>query len=193
MIGASRTVFAALVVATLALAGATSADGQGAALADDSFSLVDHRGRLVSDGDFRGTFLLVAFGYTFCPDVCPTTLQTVALAMDELGEAAEHVQPLFITVDPDRDTPEVLAEYVAAFHPRILGLSGTADQVSQVAAAYSVEYAKLETGDENYLMSHSAYIDLMAPDGSYLTSFPFFSPPAQIAEIIREQIDSLNF
>lgn len=94
------------------------------------FSLVDHAGRRVSDADYRGRFLLVFFGYTFCPDVCPTELQVIATALRALGKAAARVQPIFITLDPERDSGEVLARYVRHIHPRLLGLSGTPEQIA---------------------------------------------------------------
>ena len=95
------------------------------------FALTDHTGKKVTDEDYRGKFMLIAFGYTYCPDVCPTGLQTMSVVMDLLGEQADWVQPIFITIDPERDTPEVMKEYVAAFHPSLIGLTGTPQQIAQ--------------------------------------------------------------
>ena len=134
-----------------------------------AFSLVDHKGRSVSDADFRGRFMLIYFGYTSCPDVCPTGLQVMSRAMDVLGEAGDKVQPLFITFDPDRDTPEVMADYVGNFHPRILGLSGTKEQTLAAANAYdadvSATYAAYDPTGMGYSMNHSAFTYLSGPDG----------------------------
>ena len=95
------------------------------------FALTDHTGKKVTDEDYRGKFMLIAFGYTYCPDVCPTGLQAMSVAMDSLGEQADWVQPIFITIDPERDTPEVMKEYVAAFHPSLIGLTGTPQQIAE--------------------------------------------------------------
>ncbi len=156
------------------------------------FELVTHTGRTVTDADFRGKYLLVFFGYTFCPDVCPTTLRDVADTLDALGPLANAVQPLFITVDPARDTPQVLAEYVTAFDPRLIGLTGTRDQIARVTQVYRVYYAKATentgTDPNSYLMDHSAFTYLMGPDGAYVTLFPYGTGPEKMAETIRKII-----
>ena len=110
------------------------------------FTLEDGSGQPVTDRDFRGKFMLVYFGYTFCPDVCPTTLKAVADAMDKLGPDAAKVRPVFITVDPRRDTPPVVKKYAAAFGPEITGLTGTPEEIAQVAKEYRVYYAEHRTG-----------------------------------------------
>jgi protein SCO1/2 len=154
------------------------------------FTLVAHTGRTVSDSDFLGKYLLVDFGYTYCPDVCPTILHDISAALDELGPDTAAVQPLFITVDPQRDTVEVLADYVAAFHPRLIGLTGTDEQVAQAAKAYRVYFAKAAPAQENepYLMDHSTFIYLMGPDGQYLTTFNHTTSPQKMALTIKEII-----
>jgi len=164
-----------------------SSAGTGAVEIGGPFTLVSHTGRTVSDADFRGSYLLVYFGYTYCPDVCPTTLRDIGLALDALGADAERVQPLFITIDPERDTVAVLADYVGAFHPRLIGLTGTAEQVARAAKAYGVFYAKVESKDksEPYFMNHSAFTYLMGPDGRYLTVFPYGTKPKAMAAAIR--------
>ena len=154
------------------------------------FELVDHTGKTVSDADFRGKHMLVFFGYTYCPDVCPTTLHTIALALDELGEDAEAVQPLFISVDLARDTPEVLADYVSAFHPRIIGLTGTREQVAKAANAYGASYARVAPvgqSDDNF-MNHSILVYLMGPDGELLALFLPDTDPKDLAEAIRTSL-----
>lgn len=140
------------------------------------FTLIGADGKPVSDTDFRGKWLLIFFGYTHCPDVCPTSLGTMALIIDELGDDASALQPLFISVDPGRDTPEIVTEYVAAFHPRIIGLSGSEEQVAAAARSHRAYYAKVPPSDDagsadEYAVDHSAHLYLMDPDGVYATVF----------------------
>ncbi len=151
------------------------------------FTLTTHDGRVVTDQDFVGKYKLVFFGYTFCPDICPTELQTIAQAMDLMGDSGADVQPLFITIDPERDTPPVLADYVKLFHPSIIGLTGTAEQIAAVAKAYRVYYARSqgEPDPTQYLMDHSTFAYLLAPDGSFVTVFAKGSTPEQMVEAIN--------
>lgn len=149
------------------------------------FELTAHTGEAVTDKSFGDKYLLIFFGYTFCPDVCPTTLNDVAVALDSIGMRADLVQPLFITVDPARDTPEVLADYVTAFYPSILGLTGTPEQIAQVAKAYRAYYAKADPKTEDtefYLMDHSVMLYLMSPEGQLLTLFSHTASPEDIAK-----------
>ena len=134
------------------------------------FTLEDGGGKQVTDRDFRGKYMLVYFGYTYCPDVCPTTLTAVADAMDKLGPASSRIQPLFITVDPRRDTPPVVKQYAAAFGPSIEGLTGTPEEIAQVAKEYRVYYAEHRTGPgpNDYSMDHSSVLYLMSPDGVFV-------------------------
>lgn len=134
------------------------------------FTLRDGNGQAVTDKDFRGKYMLVYFGYTFCPDVCPTTLNAVADAMDKLGPAASSIQPLFITVDPKRDTPAVVKQYAAAFGPKIEGLTGTPEEIAEVAKEYRVYYAehRTGTGPNDYSMDHSSVLYLMGPNGDFV-------------------------
>jgi protein SCO1/2 len=137
------------------------------------FALVDHMGHQRTDTDFRGKLMLVYFGFTHCPDVCPTDLQAMGLALDKLGPLGDAVQPLFITLDPERDTPANLADYVAMFHPRMVGLSGDAQTIRAAAGAYRVYYAKVEIGGgSDYTIDHSGFVYLMDRDGRYLGFFP---------------------
>ncbi len=133
------------------------------------FTLVDGAGKSVTDQAFRGKYMLVYFGYTFCPDVCPTTLSDVAQAIDKLGRAADKLQPLFITVDPGRDTPDVVRQYTAAFSPRLQGLTGSAAQIATVAKEYRVYYAPHKTGPNpgDYSMDHSSILYVMDPSGRF--------------------------
>ena len=144
--------------------------GTGAPTIGGPFTLEDGNGKTVTDLVFRGKYMLVYFGYTFCPDVCPTTLNSVADAMDKLGPKAAKVQPLFITVDPERDKPDVVKQYTAAFAPQLVGLTGTPEQIAAVARAYRVYYAKHATGPgpNDYSMDHSSILYLMGPDGRFI-------------------------
>lgn len=137
------------------------------------FALVAHTGEAVTDEAYTGKFRLMFFGFTYCPDICPTELQVMATALDRLDPAvAAKVQPLFVSIDPARDTPAAMAEYVAQFHPAIVGLTGTAEQVDAVAKTFRVYYAKAPGGDaESYLMDHTTYTYLMGPKGEFLTVF----------------------
>lgn len=159
------------------------------------FSLVDQKGNPVTDKDFRGSWRLEFFGYTHCPDVCPTTLAVIGLVMDALGDDAAKVRPLFITVDPARDTPEVMAQFVSAFDSRIFGLTGSPEQIKAAAQSHHAYYAKApaEEGgqitDSDYAMDHSAYLYLMDPDGVYADVFSPTDTPEEIAARIRDLIN----
>jgi len=150
------------------------------------FVLTDQDGKTVRDQDFRGKYLLVYFGYTYCPDLCPTGLQGIAHVLDQLGADAKKVQTIFITVDPARDTPAKLKEYVASFHPGILGLTGTPEQIASVARAYQVYYARGEdVEDGQYIVDHSTLIYVMDPQGKFVTSFPDDADPPGMTEALR--------
>jgi cytochrome oxidase Cu insertion factor (SCO1/SenC/PrrC family) len=152
------------------------------------FALIDHTGKPRTEQAFKGKLLLVYFGFTYCPDICPTDLQAIGLAIDQLGEAGDKVQPLFITVDPERDTPAHLAEYVSLFHPRLIGLTGDAAEIRKAAGAYKVYYAKVanEAGTD-YTVDHTAFVYLMDADGKYLGFFPPGTTPERIAKAIRQR------
>lgn len=152
------------------------------------FELVDHTGRTRTERDFRGKLLLVYFGFSSCPDICPTDLQAIGLALDRLGGDADGIQPLFVTVDPERDTPEHLADYVPLFHPRLVGLTGSAEAIRKAADAYKVYYAKVPLGEGDYTVDHTAFIYLMDRDGSYLGFFPPGTSAERMVEIIRPRL-----
>lgn len=187
-----------LVLATANAAYAqTPAEPSAAQLMDDvmwgrdvggPFALIDHNGVPRTDADFRGKLLLVYFGFTYCPDICPTDLQTIGLALDKLGPASDSVQPLFITLDPQRDTPEQLAQYVPAFHPRLIGLSGDTAAIKQAASAYKVYYAKAPTSDGDYTIDHSAFIFIVGRDGRYLGFLPPGTSPDRLAAIVQPHL-----
>ena len=150
----------------------------GQALIGGPFTLTDHTGKRVTDQDFRGRTTLVLFGFTFCPDVCPSALQVVSAALDKLGPKAEAITPILITLDPSRDTPAQLASYVQSFHPRLIGLTGTQAEIDAVAKAYRV-YAKRVDDPKStagYTIDHSTFIYVMGPDGAYVTHFTHATP-----------------
>ena len=150
-----------------------------------AFTLTDGDGRTVTDQTYRGKWLLVYFGFTFCPDACPTGLNNITGALKLLGSDAEKFQPLFITVDPARDTPAAMKAYAAAFDPRIVGLTGTPEQIDAVARTYRVYYKRVGEGDD-YTMDHSVAIYVMDPDGKYSTVLRHTQAPAEIAAALKE-------
>jgi protein SCO1/2 len=154
------------------------------------FELVDQTGKTRSDRDFRGSLMLVYFGFTYCPDVCPTDLMAIGQALELLGPDASNVQPIFITVDPARDTAQHLAEYVPMFHPRLIGLTGADDEIRKVADAYKVYYARvaLSKDADDYTIDHTSFIYLMDRDGKYLGFFPPGTSAERMVEIIRPRL-----
>jgi protein SCO1/2 len=156
----------------------------GRALVGGPFTLVDHTGKTVTDKDFRGRYTLIYFGFTHCPDVCPSALQVVAAALDKLGAKAEQVVPIFITVDPERDTPEQLASYVPSFHPRLIGLTGTVEQIAAATKAYRVYAKKVEDpkSSAGFTYDHTSLIYLMDREGAYVAHFTHATSVDRIAE-----------
>jgi protein SCO1/2 len=152
------------------------------------FALTNQDGRRMTDQDFRGKYMLVTFGYTSCPDVCPAELQTIANALDQLGDKAERINPVFITIDPERDTVPQMVDYVKNFHQRFIGLTGTPEEIKQAARAYRVFYAKAEQKNSalGYLMDHSAFIYLMNPQGEYVTHFSYSTPAEKIVAAVEK-------
>ena len=163
------------------------------------FSLTDHTGRIVTDQDFRGSYLLIFFGYTHCPDICPTALTIIGTVMTQLGSRSKKVQPLFITLDPGRDTYQVLAKYVPYFHPRLIGLTGSEDQIETVSKTYFVRSQKYipettpnkntKDTDANYLLDHTAASYLLGTTGTGLALFHHGTPPEEIVKTIRHFIE----
>jgi len=161
---------------------------------EGKFSLIDHNGRPVTQDDFRGKYTLVFFGYTYCPDVCPTTLQDIGLIMDELGDDAKKIVPLFVTVDPERDTVEVMKDFVSNFHPSIVGLTGDIKAAAAAAKSFRAYYAKVVPDKDEpdaYLMSHSARLFLMGPDTKPITFFQYGETVMNIVKKIRETAPDL--
>jgi protein SCO1/2 len=150
------------------------------------FELVDHTGETVTREDFAGRFLMIYFGYTYCPDVCPTELYEMVTAFDMLGADGEAVQPVFVSVDPERDTVERIADYVALYHPELIGLTGSEEQIEDVAEGYRVFYRRVESPEfSNYLMDHSSQIYFVGPDGQMLDMFSPTMEPEEMAERVR--------
>jgi cytochrome oxidase Cu insertion factor (SCO1/SenC/PrrC family) len=156
----------------------------GQALVGGPFSLTDHNGRRVTEKDFLGKPMLVFFGFTFCPDICPSGLQVIAAAIDKLGPKAERIVPLFITIDPERDTPEQLKSYLASFHPRLVGLSGTVAEITDVAKKYRVYFKKVkdEKSSADYTMDHSTIVYLMDAKGKFVAHFSHSTSADKLAE-----------
>ena len=154
------------------------------------FSLIAPDGSTVTERTYRGKTMLVYFGYTYCPDACPTTLNSISEALSELGPLADHVSVLFITIDPERDTREVLANYVKSFDRHIVGLTGTAAQVAAAANAYGVYYAryKVEGAPDGYLMDHTSIVFVMDEEGRFVATFTQETPAAQMADRLRKLI-----
>lgn len=154
------------------------------------FSLIDQNGKEVTDRDFRGRYMLVFFGFTHCPDICPTELQVMSTALEALGPKAEKVVPIFITLDPERDTPEVVDNYVKNFGANFVGLTGSPEAIAQAAKAYRVAFSKFEykgkDGNYGYSVDHSAFVYLMGPDGELKEIFNYGTP----AEKISKTLDS---
>lgn len=154
------------------------------------FALQDGNGQTHTMADFRGKFTLVFFGFTNCPDVCPTTMSEVAQVMDDLDADADRVQPLFISIDPERDRRQGLTEYVAAFHPAILGLSGDDAATKDAANSFKIYFGREEdpSAPDGYTMSHSPGLFLIGPDGEWLHQFAYETPAAEILAAIEERI-----
>jgi protein SCO1/2 len=150
------------------------------------FALIDHTGTPRTDTDFRGKLLLIYFGFTFCSDICPIDLQAMAAAVDQLGPAGDAVQPLFITVDPEKDTPEQLRGYVALFHPRLIGLTGDPRAIKRLALAYKVYYARTPGTDTQ--VDHSGVVYLVDPEGRYAGFFPPGTPAGRVVEVLRPML-----
>jgi protein SCO1/2 len=145
------------------------------------FALTDQNGVRRTDAEFRGKYMLVFFGYTFCPDVCPTTLAVMDAALDQMGPAAERIVPIFISVDPARDSPQVLKEYLSAFSPRFVGLTGTEEEIAAAAKAYRVYVQAHKEQGPNYTVDHSGVVYLMDTSGAFLTNYSLDVAPGKLA------------
>lgn len=153
------------------------------------FTLQDAAGGRVALDDFAGKLVLLYFGFASCPDVCPTDLAQIAQALRSLGHAAVQVQPLFVTLDPQRDSPAVLREYATAFHPRFIALTGSEEEIRRVATAFKVFFEKVPLpGTKTYSIDHTAYTFLLDRQGKFVILFPPGTPAERMVEILREQL-----
>jgi protein SCO1/2 len=164
----------------------------GKALIGGPFTLVDQSGKTVTDKDFHGRYMLVFFGFTHCPDVCPAELQVMADALGQLGPKAAEIVPVFITLDPERDTPEAVGAYVKNFGSNFVGLTGSPDAIAAAAKAYRVSFSKFEYKDNNgqsgYSIDHSTLLYLMDKNGEYITHFSYGTPATKMAETLRRYL-----
>ena len=192
-------VIAGFLIGAIAGAGvlllATPQGGQpvqssGAALIGGPFALVGADGKPVTDRDFRGRYMLIFFGFTHCPDICPAELQVIAQALEQLGDKAKKVVPILITLDPERDTPQAMANYVKSFGPNFVGLTGSPEAIAAAAKAYRVAYSKVENKDSagDYSVDHSALVYLMDPEGRYVTHFSYGLSADQMAEKLGKSL-----
>jgi protein SCO1 len=170
--------------------GGQPVQSSGTALVGGPFSLVGTDGKPVTDRDFRGRYMLIFFGFTHCPDICPAELQVIAQALEQLGDKAKNVVPIFITLDPERDTPEAMGSYVKSFGPNFVGLTGSPEAIAAAAKAYRVSYAKVEDKESaaNYGVDHSALVYLMDPEGRYVTHFSYGLSADQMAEKLGKSL-----
>jgi protein SCO1/2 len=152
------------------------------------YALTDQDGKPRASSDFHGKYQLVYFGYTFCPDVCPTTLAVMAVALDKMGVDQNRIVPVFITIDPERDTPAALKKYMAAFGPRFVGLTGSAQQIAQVEKEFRVYAKKQPMAGGNYGMDHSSVMYLMGPDGKLVSFYDEVTSPEDLAKDLKKKI-----
>lgn len=171
-------------------------EGAGQALIGGPFTLTDNKGNQKSNHDFQGRYMLIYFGYSYCPDVCPTDLQKLSTALEMVKERAGKLQPIFITIDPERDTPEQLDNYVSNFHPKLIGLTGSPDAIEKVKKAYKVYGIKIDENgkptkspkNDDYLMDHSPQTFLMGPDGKFIRYFRYSTSAETIAKTLKKII-----
>ena len=194
MVPLQATVLLLLLVIAAPLVAETPEKGETRVIVT-RYLLMDSHGRTVTDKDFVGNFQLITFGYTYCPDICPTTLGEMSLIMKRLGDLSDKLQPIFITIDPERDTAAVLTRYTAFFHPRVIGLTGSPELVRRVADNFKVRYEKhYEPGGDplRYSVDHTAGMYLLGPDGTFVTKFAFATPVSEITERLRTIMENTD-
>jgi protein SCO1/2 len=192
LIGLAAGVMTAVLMVTLpGRTGTPAVETTGRALIGGPFSLLDPTGKRVTEKDFAGRPMLVFFGFTHCPDVCPAGLQVIAAALDKLGDKAKGVTPIFITVDPERDTPEVVGKYVASFDKEIVGLSGSPADIAAVTTAYRVYVNKVpdESTPGEYSVDHSSFMYLMDANGEFAKHFPSTVDAGELADALAKAVD----
>lgn len=185
LIAAAIMIIAALAIAALALTQWPTKGpiGSGTALIGGPFTMVNQEGETVTERNFEGHYTIYFFGYTFCPDVCPTELQVLTAALKELGPDGSKITPVFVSIDPERDKPKIIGEYVANFDSRLVGLTGTPEQLAAMARAFHVFYKKVPNAKDpqNYDMDHSSILYLMGPDGKFAKHFPYTTDAKALA------------
>lgn len=155
-----------------------------------TFNLTDHRSNAVTVQSYQGKWLLVFFGFTNCPDICPTTLAELARVMERLGPDAGLVKPLLVSIDPERDRVETMAEYVSVFHPTIVGLTGTEAQIAEAARSFKAYYEKQpqESAPNGYTMGHTSAVYLISPEGVFVRTYGYGTPPGEITKDLQNRL-----
>ena len=193
LIAAAIMIIAAFAIAALALTQWPSKGpmGSGTALVGGPFTMLNQKGETVTEKSFEGHYTLYFFGFTFCEDVCPAEMQVVSGALKELGPDAAKIIPVFVSVDPERDTPKVIGDYVANFDPRFIGLTGTPEQLAVMAKAFHVYYKKVpdEKNAQNYEMDHPSILYLMGPDGKFAKHFPYSTDAKNLALELKKVLE----
>lgn len=180
--------FGGLAVCLAAVLSLTGVPGPPQVRVGGPFQLTDQNGRPISDADLRGKPFLVFFGFTHCPDICPTTLFEVSEVMRQLGKDADRTAALFISVDPERDTPEIMKDYLTSFDPHLRGVTGAPEKIAAVAKEYRVYYKKVPTTGDDYTMDHTAIVYLMDKNGHFVEPFNMRRTPEAAAEELRRYL-----
>lgn len=189
LILASILILLSVLIAALALSTLNSVKGgSGTALIGGPFTMLNEKGETVTEKTYAGKYMLLFFGFTNCGDICPTELQVIAAAFSEMGATSDVITPILVTVDPERDTPQVMAEYVKNFHPRLQGLTGSAEQIAQFAKIYHIYFQKVPDlkNPANYTMDHSSILYLMGPDGKFIKHFTYTTDAKNLAERLKK-------
>jgi cytochrome oxidase Cu insertion factor (SCO1/SenC/PrrC family) len=189
LIWAATLFVLSLMIGALALATIKPIDtGSGTALIGGPFTMINQKGETVTEKTYAGQYTLIYTGFTRCGDVCPAQLQVMAAALTEMGTLSDKITPIFVSIDPERDTPQVMADYVKNFHPRLQGLTGSAEQVAAFAKAYHLFYQKVPNPKDpaDYEMDHSNILYLMGPDGKFVTHFTYTTDAKALSEDLKK-------
>jgi protein SCO1/2 len=193
LIFASVMIVLAVIAAALALSLRVDGPaGSGTALIGGPFTMINQKGETVTEKTYAGQYTLYFFGFTNCGDVCPTELQVMTAALNQMGPDAEKITPVFVSIDPERDTPEVMAGYVSNFHPRLQGLTGTSEQVAAFTKAFHIYYQKVPDPQDpkDYEMDHSSILYFMGPDGKFLKHFTYSTDAIALAKDLQKVLHS---
>ena len=193
LIAAFAMIILAVVIAALGLTTLKPASvGSGVALIGGPFTMLNQKGEVVTEKTFQGQYTLIFSGFTNCGDICPAELQVMTEAFNQLGPLADKITPIFVSIDPERDTPQVMADYVKNFHPRLQGLTGSPEQVAGFAKTYHIFYQKVPNPKDpkDYEMDHSSILYLMGPDGKFVTHFTYTTDPKALAEGLKKALQS---